>query len=161
GGAVFFGAQSADVSDVIFSGNIVNGTGKDDKAPQGGGALFNNANASITVVRTAFNGNLTPTSNGGAFYNKISATAAISSTSFNGNIAASPGNSAAGGAIYNGGGHLNVLHDTFLNNAVVLGDGGAIANDRHGDTTISNTSFTANAAAGGNGGAINNTNTQQ
>ena len=39
-------------------------------------------------------------------------------------IAASPGNSASGGAIYNGGGSLTLLQDTFLNNAVILGDGG-------------------------------------
>jgi predicted outer membrane repeat protein len=161
GGALHFGADQADVSDVAFSGNIINGTGSNDKAPKGGGAILNSGNANMTIVRTAFSGNLTPTSSGGALFNEISATSAISSTSFNGNIAASPGNSAAGGAIYNQGGHVDILRDTFLNNAVLLGDGGAIANDRHGITNISNTSFTANAALQGNGGAINNTTTQQ
>jgi predicted outer membrane repeat protein len=160
GGAVFSGSASAEVSDDIFSGNIVDGTGTDNKAPQGGGALYNDSNTALNVVRTAFSGNLTPTSNGGAVYNKISATAAISETSFQGNIAGTPASGANGGAIYNGGGGLTLLQDTFLNNAAIKGDGGALANDRHGTATIANTSFTANAAADGNGGAINNTNTQ-
>jgi predicted outer membrane repeat protein len=161
GGALYFSADEADISDVAFAGNIVNGTGSDDKAPKGGGAIYNDADATMTVVRTSFGGNLTPTSSGGALYNNISATSVISQTSFNGNIAASPGSSSSGGAIYNGGGNLTLLQDTFLNNAVILGDGGAIANDRHGSMLIANSSFTANAAAAGNGGAINNSNTQQ
>lgn len=161
GGALHFVADKAEVSDVAFSGNIVDGTGSNDKAPQGGGAILNGGSASMTIIRSTFNGNLTPTSSGGALLNQISATTAISSTSFNGNIAASPGSSAAGGAIYNQGGHVDLLRDTFLNNAVLLGDGGAIANDRHGVMNVSNTSFTANAALKGNGGAINNTTTQQ
>ncbi|HEU5100740.1 MAG TPA: beta-propeller fold lactonase family protein, partial [Roseiflexaceae bacterium] len=161
GGAIYASAKSAELSDVVLSGNLVTGTGSDDKAPKGGGAIYNDADATLKLVRTALSGNLTPTSSGGAIYNNISATAVISQTSFNGNIAASPGNSASGGAIYNGGGSLALLQDSFLNNAVVLGDGGAIANDRHGSLSIANSSFIANAAASGNGGAINNTNTQQ
>src|SRR5262249_36938039 len=158
---IYASADSAEVSDVILSGNIVNGTGSNDKAPKGGGAIYNDANATLKVVRTAFNGNLTPTSSGGAIYNNISATAVISETSFNGNIAASPGNNTAGGAIYNAGGDLTLLQDTFLNNAVILGDGGALANDRQRNATIANSSFTANRAASGNGGAIHNTTPQQ
>jgi predicted outer membrane repeat protein len=160
GGALHFSADQADISDVFFTGNIVNGTGSDAKAPKGGGAISNDTDATLSVVRTVFGGNLTPTSSGGALYNNINATAVISQTSFTGNIAASPGNSTSGGAIYNAGGNLTLLQDTFLNNAVILGDGGAIANDRHGSTLIANSSFIANAAAAGNGGAINNTNTQ-
>ena len=158
GGAIYSSADSADISDAILAGNIVNGVGSDDKAPKGGGAIYNDAGSTLTAVRTSFGGNLTPKSSGGAIFNNISATAVISQTSFNGNIAASPGNSTFGGAIYNGGGTLTLLQDTFLNNAVILGDGGAIANDLHGSALIANSSFTANAAAGGNGGAINNTN---
>jgi predicted outer membrane repeat protein len=161
GGALYHSSQGAEISDVIFSGNIVNGTGANDKAPKGGGAIYNDADTPITVIRSAFNGNLTPTSNGGAFYNAIDATAVISDTSFNGNIAGAPGSAGMGGAIYNPGGDLNVARATFLANAAIGGDGGAIANDRRGDAIVANSSFTANAAANGNGGAINNTTTQQ
>ncbi len=161
GGGIFSSNTSTEISDVIFSGNIVNGTGSNDKAPQGGGAILNSGSTQLNIVRTAFNGNLAPTSNGGALYNKISATSTISETAFNGNIAGSPGNSGQGGAIYNQGGTIDVAQVTFLNNAVAPGDGGAITNDRHGTITIANSSFTANAALQGNGGALKNTNSQQ
>src|SRR6266545_1810679 len=161
GGGIFSSNTSTEISDVIFSGNIVNGTGSNDKAPQGGGAILNSGSTQLNIVRTAFNGNLAPTSNGGALYNKISATSTISETAFNGNIAGSPGNSGQGGAIYNQGGTIDVAQVTFLNNAVAPGDGGAITNDRHGTITIANSSFTANAALQGNGGALKNTNSRQ
>jgi 6-phosphogluconolactonase (cycloisomerase 2 family) len=161
GAALFSGANAAEVSDDIFSGNIVDGTGTNNTAPQGGGAILNDADSALTVVRTAFSGNLAPTSNGGALFAKISSTIVISETSFQGNIAGSPATGGNGGAIYNAGADLTLLQDTFLNNAAVKGNGGALANDRHGTATIANSSFTANAAANGDGGAIHNTNTQQ
>ncbi|MBK9942837.1 MAG: beta-propeller fold lactonase family protein [Kouleothrix sp.] len=160
GGAVYYSAKSADLSDTIFSGNLVNGTGSNESAPRGGGALYADSDTTVTILRSAFNGNLTPTSNGGALYSAINATTVISQTAFNGNIAASAGNSGQGGALYNAGGTLDISQALFLNNAVALGDGGAIANDRHGNLSIENSTFTANAALLGNGGAINNTTTQ-
>ena len=161
GGAVYWSAKSAEFSDVVFSGNIVNGTGSNDSAPRGGGAIYAAGNSTLTLVRTALSGNLAPTSNGGALYSEIGATTVISTTSFNGNIAASPSSTGMGGAIYNAGGTLSVAQALFLNNAVAQGNGGAIANDRHGQVDVSNTTFTANAAPQGDGGAIFNTNTQQ
>lgn len=161
GGAVHYSGKSADVSDTVFSGNLVNGTGSDSSAPKGGGAFYADSDVTVTFTRSAFSGNLTPTSNGGALYTAISATGVISTTSFNGNIAASPGNSGMGGAIYNAGANLSIAQALFLNNAVALGNGGALANDRHGSASIANSTFTANAALEGNGGAIYNSNTQQ
>jgi predicted outer membrane repeat protein len=161
GGAIYTSNKAAELSDVIFSGNIVNGTGTSNAAPQGGGAVMNAGSATLSVIRTAFNGNLTPTSNGGALLNQISATSTISETAFNGNISGAPSVTTQGGAIYNQGGTIDIVQTTMLNNAVADGDGGAIANDRHGTITIANSSFTANAALQGNGGALNNVNTQQ
>ncbi len=161
GGAVYWSAKNAEFSDVVFSGNIVNGTGSNSTAPRGGGAIYAAGNSSLTLIRTALSGNLAPTSNGGALYSEIGATTVISTTSFNGNIAASPSSTGMGGAIYNGGGTIDVAQALFLNNAVAQGNGGAIANDRHGQVSLANTTFTANAAPQGDGGAIFNTNTQQ
>lgn len=161
GGAVYYSGNSADVSDTVFSGNLVNGTGSDASAPKGGGAFYADSSATVSFTRSAFSGNLTPTSNGGALYSAISATSVISTTSFNGNIAASPGKSGLGGAIYNAGGTLTIAQALFMGNAVALGNGGALANDRHGSASIANSTFTANAALQGDGGAIYNTNSQQ
>ncbi|HEX5690626.1 MAG TPA: hypothetical protein VFX76_11520, partial [Roseiflexaceae bacterium] len=73
GGALFLSPKSSEVSDVVFSGNVVNGIGTNNTAPQGGGAILNDSDAQLTIVRNAFSGNLTPTSSGGAIYTKINA----------------------------------------------------------------------------------------
>jgi CSLREA domain-containing protein len=133
---------SSEISDVIFSGNLATG---DDST--GGGAIFNAQNGNLSILRSAFNGNLSPSGNGGAIFNNLSATAVISDSSFNGNLAGTPpSTSRRGGAIYNQA-SLTISRVTLLNNAV-FGDGGAITNDHKGNLTITNTSFTANAASG-------------
>ncbi len=156
GGAIYNvnSSGSSQISDVIFSGNLATG---DENT--GGGAIFNAQNGNLSILRSAFNGNLSPSGNGGALFNNLSATVVISDTSFNGNLAGTPPSTTRrGGAIYNQAG-LTITRVTLLNNAV-FGDGGAITNDRKGNLTITNTSFTANAASG-QGGGLNNVNSAQ
>ncbi|NJN18795.1 MAG: choice-of-anchor D domain-containing protein [Oscillochloris sp.] len=79
-------------------------------------------------------------------------------SAFNGNLAGTPGTERSGGAIFSTG-KLDLTNSTFLNNGVI-GDGGAIANDRSGQLNLSNSTLIANAATA-RGGAIVTNNTQQ
>jgi CSLREA domain-containing protein len=152
GGAISVSAD-ADISDVIFSGNIATGD-----ATKGGGAIFNSAasgGSKLTLIRSSFNGNLSPQGSGGALFNGTQATAVVSDSSFNGNIAGTPiANNRFGGAIYNQSqAQLALNRVTMLTNAVG-GSGGALANDK-GTAIVTNTSFTANAASSKGGGVFN------
>ncbi len=162
GGAIATSADSGQISDSVFNGNIV-----DDDVPtettQGGGAIHNsgnNSNKGITIVRTAFNGNLSFDAPGGAIFNGPDGYLHVSDSSFNGNIAGDLTTETLGGAIYNQE-VLNVRRVMFLGNLSSRGDGGAVANDRTGEARLANATFTANGAPDGNGGAIWNGNTQQ
>ncbi len=162
GGAIATSADSGQISDSVFNGNIV-----DDDVPtettQGGGAIHNsgnNSNKGIIIVRTAFNGNLSFDAPGGAIFNAPDGYLQVSDSSFNGNIAGDLTTETLGGAIYNQE-VLVVRRVMFLGNVASRGDGGAIANDRTGEATFANATFTANGAPDGNGGAIWNGNTQQ
>ncbi len=128
GGAISLSA-GADISDVIFSGNIATGD-----ATKGGGAIFNSAasgGSKLTLIRSSFNGNLSPKGSGGAIFNGTQANALVSDSSFNGNLAGTPiANDRFGGAIYNQSqAQLALNRVTLLANAVG-GSGGALANDK-------------------------------
>lgn len=112
------------------------------------------------MTRGVFNGNLAPKGQGGALYlQSPDRQATVRDSAFNGNLAGTPPNtSRRGGAILNFG-NLNIEHVTMLNNGVV-GDGGAIANDRKAQLNISNATLGANAATG-KGAGLFNLNTQQ
>lgn len=162
GGAIYTGADSGEISDTVFNGNIV-----DDDAPtsatEGGGAIYNYGNASnsgLTIIRTVFNGNLSFDGPGGAIFNGSDGYLHLRDSSFNGNIAGDLGSEQMGGAIYNRK-QLNVRRVTFMANLSARGNGGAIANDRTGQATFANVLFTGNGAPDGDGGAIWNGNTQQ
>jgi len=162
GGAIATSADTGMISDSVFNGNIV-----DDDVPtettQGGGAIHNSGNdrdQGITIVRSAFNGNLSFDAPGGAIFNAPDGYLKVRDSSFNGNIAGDLSTETMGGAIYNQE-VLDIRRVMFLANLSSLGDGGAIANDRTGEATFANTTFTANGAPDGNGGAVWNGNTQQ
>lgn len=154
GGAIFNNNSSnrtSEISDSIFAGNIV----EDSNDDRGGGAIANAGN--LTVIRTRFDGNLSPMANGGAVANKISGELTIRDGSFNGNLAGTPGTERFGGAVYNQG-DLNLLRVLLLASGAT-GRGGAVASDRGGTVNITNATLTA-SASGTEGGAIANFNSQ-
>jgi predicted outer membrane repeat protein len=162
GGAIYTGADSGEISDTVFNGNIV-----DDDAPnddtRGGGAIYNHANdedeGGLTIIRSVFNGNLSFQAEGGAIYNASDGYLHIYDSSFNGNIAGDLTHEEMGGAIYNQE-MLDVRRVTFMANVASRGNGGAVANDRTGEATLANVTLTGNGAPDGDGGAIWNGNTQ-
>ncbi len=163
GGAIYTSADSGEISDTVFNGNIV-----DDDAPtdqtHGGGAIYNIYNdedeGGLTIIRSVFNGNLSFEAPGGAIFNAGDGYLHVRDSSFNGNIAGDLTNEEMGGAIYNWE-VLDIRRVTFLGNVSATGDGGAVANDRTGQATFANVTFTGNGAPDGDGGAIWNGNTQQ
>ncbi|MCP4359492.1 MAG: beta-propeller fold lactonase family protein [Chloroflexi bacterium] len=158
-GAIYIKSDDVEISDTIFSGNVMHDDNPDNNT-RGGGALFLNNNAELSLIRSVFNGNLSLNGHGGAIYMNINSELAIRDNSFNGNIAGEPTTAQLGGAIYSQE-TLTISGATFLNNLAAKGDGGAIFNDKGGTLDVSNATFTANGALDGNGGAIYNGNTQQ
>lgn len=167
GGAIFIKGGEVEISDTVFNGNIANGD-----AGNGGGAIAIQPNGNlkpVRIIRSVFNGNLTPKSGGGAIFNNNSNTSPqaqlqIESSSFQGNLAGVPISSPRpGGAILNWG-SVAITSTVFLNNAA-SNNGGALANgdavsgtqnsppQRFSRYSIVNSSFIANAAAE-KGGAI-------
>ncbi|MCL4263209.1 MAG: beta-propeller fold lactonase family protein [Anaerolineae bacterium] len=163
GGAIYTSADSGEISDTVFNGNIV-----DDDAPtdqtHGGGAIYNSFNdedeGGLTIIRSVFNGNLSFEAPGGAIFNAGDGYLHVRDSSFNGNIAGDLSNEEMGGAIYNWE-VLDIRRVTFMANVSARGNGGAVANDRTGQATFANVTFTGNGAPDGDGGAIWNGNTQQ
>lgn len=162
GGAIFTTADSGEISDTVFNGNIVNDDLVSDYT-HGGAAIHNGGNnpdSGLTIIRSAFDGNLSFNAHGGAIYNAPDGYLHIYDSSFNGNIAGTLATEQMGGAIYNQE-VLDIRRVMFLANVSSRGNGGAIANDRTGVATFANTTFTANGAPDGDGGGIWNGNTQQ
>ena len=164
GGAIFNnGADSGQITDTVFNGNIV-----DDDAPtsntRGGGAIYNSGNdegdGGLVITRSVFNGNLSFDAEGGAIFNASNGFLHIYDSSFNANIAGDLTSDKMGGAIYNWK-ELDIRRVTFFGNISSNGNGGAIANDRRGEAHIANSTFIANGAPNGDGGAIWNGTTQQ
>ena len=162
GGAIYTTADTGDISDSVFNGNIVL-----DDAPtettHGGGAIHNGGNgynSGLTISRVAFNGNLSFNAHGGAIYNAPDGYLHIYDSSFNGNIAGDLSTVEMGGAIYNQE-TLDIRRVMFLGNVSSKGNGGAVANDRTGEATFANVTFTANGAPDGDGAGLWNGNTQQ
>ncbi|MFN8491191.1 MAG: beta-propeller fold lactonase family protein [Caldilineaceae bacterium] len=152
GGAIVNQGSTVLLSDTVFNGNIAKAIGDN----QGGGALFNGSNSALSMVRTVFNGNLTPKGSGGALYNNINTAAIISDTVFNGNISGDLATKGQGGAIYNEE-DMNITRTSFnANIATKDGLGGAILNNKAAVLKVSNTGFFANVTPEGKGGAIAN-----
>ncbi|MCB9134594.1 MAG: beta-propeller fold lactonase family protein [Anaerolineales bacterium] len=172
GGAIYTRADTGNISDTVFNGNIVNDDAPVEFYSQGGAAINNggnNSDSGILITRSAFNGNLSFNAPGGAIFNAPDGYMHIYDSSFNANIAGTLFYAEHGGAIYNQE-VLDIQRVMFLANVAAsgvsindeeYGNGGAIANDRTGIASFANVSFTANGAPGGHGGAIWNGNTQQ
>lgn len=147
------------ISDSIFSGNIATGAQSD----HGGGAIYidnSYEENSITIERTAFNGNLTPGGAGGAMQIAGDIPVTVINSSFNANIAG--GNARGqGGGIFVREGNLHLLKTAFNGNVAspspsnVSGQGGAIYN-LGGTVRAANSSFFLNVAGLGQGGALYN-----
>ena len=147
------------ISDTIFSGNIATGS----QTGHGGGAIFienSYEDNSITIERSAFNGNLTPGGQGGAVYFTGDIPFTITNSSFNANISGGF-HSGRGGAIYVDAGVLSLVKTAFNGNIAARdpsnsgGNGGAVFN-LDGTVKATNSSFFANIADNGNGGALYN-----
>ncbi|MCX6050323.1 MAG: beta-propeller fold lactonase family protein [Chloroflexi bacterium] len=153
GGALVNQGATLELSDTAFNGNIAYAIGDS----QGGGAIFNGSNSAFSMVRTIFNGNLTPKGSGGAIYNNLSAaTTIISDTLFNGNISGDLATKGQGGAIYTEE-DMNITRSTFnANIATKDGLGGAILNNKAALLKVTNTTFFANLTVDGKGGALAN-----
>ena len=164
GGAIFnSGADSGEITDTVFNGNIVDDDAANDDT-RGGGAIFNQGNdegdGGLVINRSVFNGNLSFDAAGGAIFNGSNGYLHVYDSSFNANVAGDLVNDEMGGAIYNWK-ELDIRRVTFLGNISSKGNGGAIANDRRGEAHIANSTFIANGAPDGDGGAIWNGTTQQ
>lgn len=165
GGAIYNSnsQSSTEIADTIFAGNQVEGDSEQTNNVGGGGAIYNTTTDDdkpewgMTIVRSTFDGNLTPKSDGGAIFNQ--GVLRLRDSSLNGNLAGTPPSTARTGAAIFNSGALTVQRATFLNNAVV-GDGGAISNNRGGTATLGNVLLYANAATG-YGAGLANLNTQQ
>ncbi len=157
GGAIANRSARLGISDTTFNGNIANATGGQS---QGGGAIFNNNNGAFTLVRTLFNGNLTPKGSGGAIYNNLSAaTTVISDTLFNGNISGDLATPGRGGAIYSEE-DMQITRAAFNGNIATRdGLGGAIVNNRAAILQLTNSTLLANFTPDGKGGALANIDT--
>ena len=147
------------VTDSIFSGNIATGS----QIGHGGGAIFvdnSYEDNSVTIERSAFNGNLTPGGQGGALYLTGDIPVTITNSSFNANISGSF-SGGKGGAIYANSATVSLVKTAFNANiasrsaSLSSGNGGAVFNQ--GSTIkVSNSSFYGNVADDGNGGALYN-----
>ena len=115
----------------------------EDNQAANGGAIYNSASASLSLVNSTLHDNQGITG-GGAVYNAGSLI--IFSTSFSNNTAN------LGGAVINLG-TMTVNPSTFTSNHASGNQGGAIAN--FATLTVDQTTFTGNSAAT-NGGAIDN-----
>ncbi|MFO7682342.1 MAG: choice-of-anchor D domain-containing protein, partial [Chloroflexota bacterium] len=153
------------ISDAIFSGNIATGSQSD----HGGGAIYidnSYEDNAISIVRSAFNGNLTPGGSGGAMQVAGDIPITMVNSSFNANISrGSSSSSGRGGGIYVRGGNLHLIKTAFNANVAspspsnLSGQGGAIYN-LGGTIRAANSSFFFNVAGLGQGGALyNNDNT--
>lgn len=147
------------INDSIFSGNIATGTQSD----HGGGAIYidnSYEENSVTIARSAFNGNLTPGGSGGALQIAGDIPVTVINSSLNANIAGGS-ERGQGGGIFLREGNLHLLKTAFNGNVAspspsnVSGQGGAIYN-LGGTVQAANSSFFLNVAGLGQGGALYN-----
>ncbi|ADZ09742.1 conserved repeat domain protein [Methanobacterium lacus] len=134
----------------IFNGgflNMVNCTFTNNTTTGGGGAIYNNYDATITSDYSTFADNRS--SYGGAVSNNRG-TLNLDNCTFTHNI------SNYGGAISNYQGTLNLDNCTFTNNVVYDTAGGGAIYNSGGGVTVDNSKFTGNSASGylAGGGAI-------
>jgi predicted outer membrane repeat protein len=166
----FFDVQSGAslaINDLTLSNGVVNNG-------LGGGAIYNQTNASLSINGSTFTGNSSPATTGtsggaidnsgtltvttssfsdnsamegGAIFNQ--GVANVSTTTFSGNTALVYG----GGALLGAAGSMTIFADTFTGNTGP--DGGAIDNDTSA-LSIDDSTFSGNTAGSNGGGAIAN-----
>ncbi|HEO71286.1 MAG TPA: hypothetical protein ENN80_08485, partial [Candidatus Hydrogenedentes bacterium] len=156
GGAVQNEQALVQFIDCRFVGNVVLGN---DVGLRGGGAMFNNLFASVTVERCLFDNNdaqatsPSPVGAGGAIYN-WSSLPTIKECRFDSNTAAH-----LGGGVYNASDALNdvqsVLTNCIFYENAAGGDGGGFY-AFWSDDEITNCTFASNHVTSGSGGAVYN-----
>ncbi len=150
GGAIYALTPNALVEDAIFSGNQ---TGQDGTILRGGGALFNDSNGVMTILRTQFDGNQALQGQGGAVFNNAEATLTISGTEFSTNQAGDATHGRVGGAVFNSG-LITVSSSSFSKNTSISGEGGGLGVDLGGTGLVANSTFVFNTAPFGFGGGL-------
>jgi len=132
------------INDSSFTNNNTIAVGT--SASLGGGALFNNFNAIMTIDNTTFTGNVSP-DRGGAIFNRATLTitnSTFTSNQANGTTTATDG----GGAVYNYAGTTTITDSDFQNNTAVNA-GGALYNvstNASNALNVSDSTFTGNTA---------------
>ncbi|UCG59998.1 MAG: hypothetical protein JSU70_10845 [Phycisphaerales bacterium] len=124
---------------------------RDPSRGHGGGAVYNNHSAKVTLARCVFESNTAPT--GGAVFNWWGSAGMFTDCHFNHNTAiwaAEDFDRCSGGAIWNESSYFSLLNCSFTANTAT-GDGGGMCNDAH-DLKLTNCLFSGNAAP--EGGAI-------
>lgn len=119
----------------IFADNLADG----DNGAGDGGAIYNDANGSITIAGTTFLANAAY-ANGGGIDNHGALTITHSALSEN--------NSFAGGAIANRGGELSLTHSIIFQNTANVYGGGIL---NTGSLLVASSTISGNEAAGGGG----------
>lgn len=154
GGAISIEGGAFTIADSTFTGNIVNGSLLPSALGQGGGALYTASPSNVytmTVVRTAFQGNTALEGVGGAIYHTANITLTVSDSMFTSNHAGSPG-------AYGQGGAIKVVHDFALIRSMLIGNsvegsGGGLAIQRDRNVKLRMVGFSGNNASD-LGGAI-------
>jgi predicted outer membrane repeat protein len=144
GGAAFSANTSGPVSisNSVFTDNVTN---------NGGGAIFLDANDSVTISGSTFEDNTAQTNDGGAGYIRDTVGAVlIQGSTFTSNSSGSSGGALVVFGPGTGSPTLNITGSTFTSNTAV--DGGAIYASQTGTTAISASTFALNSAS--EGGAL-------
>lgn len=127
------------ISDVLFL---------DNQAGMSGGAIYS-VDGQVTVLSSAFEGNMAQSVNGGAIYQAgVTGTLFVGTSAFLANHAAFDG-----GAIYNSAGALTVTESVFNDNDASR-FGGGIANE-NGSLTVTDSDISDNVAFTAGGGLYN------
>ncbi|MBX7106303.1 MAG: right-handed parallel beta-helix repeat-containing protein, partial [Gemmataceae bacterium] len=142
GGAITLADETADFTNVSFSGN---------KASSNGGAINTTTNASVTLTGCTFTNNTATSSGGAVAIGAGTNLLTVTNSTFTGNSAGVQGGAIQGGSTIT----LTVSGSTFTSNTATTG-GGAI-NVGVGMHSISNSTFSKNNGGGasGVGGALN------
>ena len=129
--------STSTVNNSKFSGNQA----QSSTATVGGGAIYNNSDAFLSVNNTTFDNNSAP-DDGGGIYNYTASTAVVANSTFSKN-----------GASYGGGirniGTLTLTNSTLSGNSGVFGGGGI---HNYGTLTVSNCTVYGNDTGDSGGG---------
>jgi hypothetical protein len=129
----------------VTSSTFSNNSTGSSLAGQGGGGVFNNNGAQLSVTNSTFSGNSSATNGGGLFNSNSGSTVEVTVTNstFSNNT-----DSSSGGGVFNNG-PLTVTNSTFSGNSSDNGTGGI--DQFNGTLTLTNSTFSGNSGPLGGG----------